>query len=164
MHGRFQLEYEAGLYHCTWKCLSTWQTDESVGRSLWNSVWISCYPRLLILVSVKFSLCLLNWVLRHKDVWRSGGIALSCLTSSKMRKKKDIPVWCVRFNPCTKLRLHRNHRSGHLKTEHTESLLLLRRHLGNWPRGPAVSMRSELLVAREKLGQFPLLTAYVMPV
>jgi hypothetical protein len=31
--------------------------------------------------------------------------------------------------------LHRNHRSGHLKTEHTESLLLLLRHLGNWFRG-----------------------------
>ena len=26
-----------------------------------------------------------------------------------------------------------NHRSGHLKTEHTESLFLLRRHHGNWP-------------------------------
>jgi len=25
-------------------------------------------------------------------------------------------------------------RSGHLKTEHTESLFLLRRHFGNWPR------------------------------
>ena len=36
--------------------------------------------------------------------------------------------------PCTKLTLHCNHRCGHLKTEHTESLLLLRRHLGNWPR------------------------------
>ena len=48
--------------------------------------------------------------------------------------------------------LHCNHRSGHLKTEHTESLFLLRRHLGNWPRGPSVSMRSELLVAHEKLG------------
>ena len=35
---------------------------------------------------------------------------------------------------------------------------------GNWPRGPALSMRSELLVAREKLGQFPLLTVYVVPV
>ena len=43
--------------------------------------------------------------------------------------------------------VHCNHRSGHLKTEHTESLSLLWRHLGNWPRGPAVSMRSELLVA-----------------
>jgi hypothetical protein len=25
---------------------------------------------------------------------------------------------------------------GHLKTEHTESLFLLRRHLGNWPAAP----------------------------
>jgi hypothetical protein len=48
--------------------------------------------------------------------------------------------------------------------EHTESLFLLRRHLGNWPRGTAVSMRSELLVAHEKLGQLPLLTVYVVPV
>ena len=43
-------------------------------------------------------------------------------------------------------------------------LFLLQRHLGNWPRGPALSMRSELLVAHEKLGQFPLLTVYVVPV
>jgi hypothetical protein len=66
--------------------------------------------------------------------------------------------------PCTKLTLHRNHRSGYLKTEHTESLFLLRRHLGNWPRGPAVSKRSELLVAHKKLGQLLLLTVYVVPV
>ena len=44
------------------------------------------------------------------------------------------------------------------------SLFLLRRHLGNWPRGPALSMRSELLVAHEKLGQLPLLTVCVVPV
>jgi hypothetical protein len=44
------------------------------------------------------------------------------------------------------------------------SLFLLQRHLGNWPRGPAVSMESELLVAHEKLGQLPLLTVYVVPV
>ena len=30
--------------------------------------------------------------------------------------------------------------------------------------GPAVSMRSELMVAHEKLGQLPLLTVYVVPV
>ena len=30
--------------------------------------------------------------------------------------------------------------------------------------GPAVSMRSELLVAHEKLGQLPLLTVYLVPV
>jgi hypothetical protein len=73
-------------------------------------------------------------------------------------------VWCAFFKPCTKLKLHCDHRSGHLKTEHTESLLLLRRHLGNWYRGPAVSMRSELLVVHEELGQRPLLTVYVVPV
>ena len=38
--------------------------------------------------------------------------------------------------PCTKLTLHCNHRSGHLKTEHIERLFLLRRHLGNWPPPP----------------------------
>jgi hypothetical protein len=32
------------------------------------------------------------------------------------------------------------------------------------PRGPAESMRSELLVVHEKLGQLPLLTVYVVPV
>jgi hypothetical protein len=66
--------------------------------------------------------------------------------------------------PCTKLTLHCNHRSGHLETEHTESLFLLLRHLGNWSCGPAVSMRIELLVAHEKLTQLPLLTAYILPV
>ena len=73
-------------------------------------------------------------------------------------------AWCVFSRPCTKLTLHCNHRSGHLKTEHTESPFLLRRHLVNWPRGPAVGMRSEMLVANEKLGQLPLLTVYVEPV
>jgi hypothetical protein len=38
------------------------------------------------------------------------------------------------FEPCTKLMLLCNHRSGHLKTEHTESLLLLQRYLGKWSR------------------------------
>jgi hypothetical protein len=52
---------------------------------------------------------------------------------------------------CTTLMLHCNHRSGHLKMEHKESLFLLWRHLGNWPRSPIVSMRSELLVAQAKL-------------
>jgi hypothetical protein len=46
----------------------------------------------------------------------------------------------------------------------TEILLLLRRHLGNWSRGPLVSKKNELLVAHEKRGQFPLLTVYVVPV
>ena len=72
--------------------------------------------------------------------------------------RKDTPARCVFSKPRTKLTLHYNHRSGHLKTEHTESVFLLRRHLGNWPRGPAVSMSSELLIAHEKLGQLLLLT------
>jgi hypothetical protein len=38
------------------------------------------------------------------------------------------------------------------------------RHLGDWHRGPAVSMRSDLLLAHEKLGQLSLLTVYVVPV
>jgi hypothetical protein len=67
-----------------------------------------------------------------------------------------IPVWCVFSKPCTKLALNCNHRSGHLKTEHTESLFLLWRHLGNWAGGPAVSMKSELLVTHAKLGQLRL--------
>ena len=65
---------------------------------------------------------------------------------------------------CSVSFVHCNHSFGHLKTGHTESLSLLRRHIGNWPRGPAVSMRSELLVAHEKLGQLPLLTVYVVSV
>ena len=72
-------------------------------------------------------------------------------------------AYCRAAGPETVL-LHCNHRSGHLKTEHTENPFLLRRHLGNWPSGQAVSMRSELLVAHEKLGQLPLLTVYVVPV
>jgi hypothetical protein len=66
--------------------------------------------------------------------------------------------------PCTELTLHCNHRPGHLKTEHTESIFLLRRHLGNWPCGPAVIMRSTLLVTHKKLGQLPLRTVHVVHV
>jgi len=68
------------------------------------------------------------------------------------------PFEVSRSERCTKLTLYCNHRSGHLKTEHTQSLFLMRRHLGNWSRGPAVSMRSKLLVAHEKLGQLLLMT------
>ena len=53
--------------------------------------------------------------------------------------EKTHHAWCVFSKPCTKLTLHCNHWSGHLKTEHTESLFLLRRHLGNWPRSHEVS-------------------------
>jgi hypothetical protein len=53
-------------------------------------------------------------VLRCPDLW----LQYSATSSSKL---------------CTKLTLQCNHRSVHLKTEYTESLYLLRRHLGNWP-------------------------------
>jgi hypothetical protein len=56
-------------------------------------------------------------------------------------KKCIIIVWCVFFKLCTKLMLHCNHRSGHLRKEHTESLLLLRCHLGNRSRGPSPASR-----------------------
>ena len=81
-------------------------------------------------------------VLRYPDLW------LQCSVSFVCGLEKTHHT----------LTLHCNHRPGHLKTEHTERPFLLRRHLGNWPRGPAVRMRSELLVAHEKLGQLPLLT------
>ena len=87
-------------------------------------------------------------------------ITVQCELRARFRKD----AWCVFSKPCTKLTLHCNHRSGHLKTEHTASLFLLRRHLGNWPSRFAVSMRSGLLVAHEKLGQLSLLTVYVVPV
>ena len=48
------------------------------------------------------------------------------------RSKNLQPCMCIFSKLYTKLTLHCNHRSGHLKTEHTESLFLLRRHLGNW--------------------------------
>jgi hypothetical protein len=72
--------------------------------------------------------------------------------------KKDEPQnKNVSLKKCTKLTLHCNRKSGHLKTEDTKSLLLLRRHLENWSRGPAVSMRSEMLVALQERRQFLLL-------
>jgi len=78
----------------------------------------------------------------------------------RVRFRKD--AWCVFPKRCTKLTLHCNHRSGHLKTQIVFSCCDT--IFGNWPRGPAVSMRSELLVAHEKLVQLPLLTVYVVPV
>jgi hypothetical protein len=47
--------------------------------------------------------------------------------------------------------------------QNTASLHLVRRHLGNRPRGPAISMRREKLVAHEKLGEVPLLTCLLCP-
>ena len=95
---------------------------------------------------------------------RFWGVQICDSSAAWVSFRKDASCRCVFSKPCTKLTLHCNHRSVHLKTEHTESLFLLRRHLWNWPRGSAVSMRSELLVAHEKLGQLLLLTVYVVPV
>ena len=67
-------------------------------------------------------------VLRCPDLW------LQCSLTFVHGLEKTHHAWCIFSKPCTKLTLHCNHRSGHLKTEHTESLFLLRRHLGNWPR------------------------------
>ena len=65
-------------------------------------------------------------------------VRFSCLLRGQFPRwrgsKKRHFAWCVFSKPCTKLTLHCNHRSGHLKTEHTESHFLLPRHLGNWPR------------------------------
>jgi len=83
---------------------------------------------------------------------------ITALREFRARFRKDAPSRCVFSKPCTRLTQRCNHRSGYLKTEHTGSLFLLRRHLGNWPRGPAVSMRSEQQVAHEKLGHLLLLT------
>jgi hypothetical protein len=98
------------------------------------------------------------------SVFRCPDLRLQCKVNFVHCLKYIIIVWCVFFNPCTKLTLHCNRKSGHLKTGHTGSLLLLRRHLENCSRGQAVSMRSELLVAHENLRQFQLLTVYVVPV
>jgi hypothetical protein len=98
-------------------------------------------------------------VLRCPDLW------LQCSVSSQHDLKNTLFLCGSSFfKPCMNLTRHCNHRHGNIKTEHTESLLLLWRHLGNWSRGPAVSIRRKLLVAHERLEQFPLLTVYVVPV
>jgi hypothetical protein len=84
---------------------------------------------------------------------RATGSRFSCLLRSRENRfpawvsctdwKYIILLWCVYSKLCTKLTPHCNHRSGHIKTELTESLLLMRRHIGHWSRGPAVSMRSD---------------------
>ena len=103
-------------------------------------------------------------MVRFQKLTRNLFLTLHGQNVHRQQRQLSNHAWCVFSKPCTKLMLHCNHRSGHLKTEHTESLFLLRRHLGNWPRGPTLSVRSELLVAHEKLGQLPLLTLYVLPV
>jgi len=93
----------------------------------------------------------------HFEVSRS---VITVQPEFRARFRKDAP--CVFSKPCTKLALHCNQRSGHLKTEHTEKTFSCCDAI--LETGPAASMRSELPVANEKLGQLPLLTVYVVPV
>jgi hypothetical protein len=71
-------------------------------------------------------------VIRHTRSTRT-----PAFTQASSLHKLSVPpgyiilVWCILFKPCMKLALHCNRRAGNLKTEHTESLLLLLRHLGN---------------------------------
>ena len=74
-------------------------------------------------------------MLSVSSVLRCPDLRLRCSSTVAVHGlEKMHHAWCVFSKPCTKLTLHSNHRSGHLKTEHTESLFLLRHHLGNWPR------------------------------
>ena len=73
----------------------------------------------------KLSVCFVLWC---------PDLRLQCSVSFVQGLEKTHHARCVFSNPCTTLALHCNHRAGHLKTEHTESFFLLRRHLGNWPR------------------------------
>jgi hypothetical protein len=93
----------------------------------------------------------------------------SCFVESIVSQSRNVPMisyvstrwiyWLQESitNVYLTLRVHNTVRKDSI-------ILLLRRHIGNWPRGPAVSMRSKLLVTHKKLGQFPLLTVYVAPV
>jgi hypothetical protein len=51
-----------------------------------------------------------------------------------------------------------------MASQQEKGFFVLRRNIGNGPRGPVVSMRSNLMVAAEKRRQLPLLTVYVFPV
>jgi len=70
--------------------------------------------------------------LRCPDLW------LQCNVSFVHGLEK---TWCVFSKPCTKLTLHCNHRSGHLKTEHTESLLPAA--TPSWKLAPRASSKHE---------------------
>jgi hypothetical protein len=83
---------------------------------------------------------------------------------SKMASQQEKALCVLRFEVSRSVTTLQREKPGHLKTEHTESLFLLRRHLRKCPRGPAVSMRSELLVEHKKHGQLSLLTVYIVPV
>jgi hypothetical protein len=131
-------------------------------RNHYLHFWLSSPARALA-----FSYHEVSWshtTTRHSREDSSGRVISSSQRPLPDNTHNRHPCATSSSKPCIKLTLHCNHRSGHLKTEHTGSLFLLRRHLGNWSRGPAVRMRSKLLVVHKKLGQLPLLTVYVLPV
>ena len=104
-------------------------------RHFWHVQFPACSSHWLAGTSQKRLTHSFNVVIRHTRSTRT----LAFTQASSFHKLSVppsyvIPAWCVFSKPCTKLTLHCNQRSWHLKTEHTESLFLLRRHLGNWPR------------------------------
>jgi hypothetical protein len=93
------------------------------------------------LAAVRFS-CLL----RDRGTSFQDGVAAGegCVLRSEVSRSVITaqPEFRARFKKDAshkkKVTFHCNHRSRHLKTEHTESLLLLRHRLGNWSRSPVV--------------------------
>jgi len=78
---------------------------------------------------------------------------------SKLASQQEKAFCVLRFEVSRSvITLQREFRARFRKDAPTRRLFLLRRYLGNRPLGPAVCMRSELLLAHEKLGQLLLLT------
>ena len=101
-------------------------------RHFWHVQFPACSSHWLVGTSQKRLTHSFNVVIRYTRSTRT----LAFTQASSFHKLSVPPsyvilVWCVCSKPCTKLTLHCNHRSEHLKTKHTESLFLLRRHLGN---------------------------------
>ena len=89
----------------------------------------------------KLSVCS---VLRCPDLW------LQCSVNFVHGLEKTHHAWCVFSKPCNVITdLDTSKRSTQKAFSCCDAIL---------ENGPAVSMRSELLIAHEKLGQLPLLT------
>ena len=68
----------------------------------------------------------LNVVTRHKRLTRTFAFKqASTFHKLSVPPGYVIPAWCVFSKLCTKPTLHCSHRSGHLKTEHTQSDAIL---------------------------------------
>ena len=98
--------------------------------------------------------CVYKWMVQFQKLTRNIFLTLhgqtytvssgNCPSFSWATSSSLSRAYCGAAGPdlwlqCSVSFVHGNHRSGHLKTEHTESLFLLRRHLWNWPSSPAVS-------------------------